>query len=45
MLNVKLNLKYSNISEKEIIKYAEEVKKYMKTYIIEQKIRKISWGG
>lgn len=27
MLNVKLNLKYSNISEKEIIKYAEEVKK------------------
>ena len=25
MLNVKLNLKYSNISEKEIIKYAEEV--------------------
>ena len=27
MLNVKLNLKYSNISEKEIIKYAEEVEK------------------
>ena len=39
MLNVKLNLKYSNISEKEIIKYAEEVKK------IHENLHKISWGG